>query len=211
MTELFEDESIIVILKPRGVVSEAEQAGVKCVSSFFPGVKLFTVHRLDRETQGVMVYAKTGQSAASLSAQIREGGFEKKYYAVLKGVPSEKEGEMSDLLVRDARRNITRIAREGEEGSKPARLAYRILGENQGLCLADIRLFTGRTHQIRIQFSSRSMPVYGDSLYGGGRGELALFAYSLGFNHPVTGERMNFTVRPSPDMFPWNLFEEELR
>ena len=210
MTELYRDEEILVIVKPSGIVSETEQAGAACVGDFFPGTRLYTVHRLDRETAGVMVYALTSDSAASLSAQIRDGGFEKRYFAVLRGVPEKREGVLEDMLVRDKARNLTSVAKDGDPSAKKAKLEYRIIGENQGLSLADIRLFTGRTHQIRAQFSSRSAPVYGDGKYGGGRGETALFAYSLSFNHPVTEERMNFTAGPQPEMFPWNLFAEEI-
>ena len=210
MTELYRDDEILVIVKPSGVVSETEQPGAECVGGFYPGTRLYTVHRLDKETSGVMVYALTAESAASLSSQIRDGGFEKRYYAVLRGAPVEREGVLEDMLVRDKVRNVTSVAKDGDPSAKKAKLEYRIIGENQGLSLADIRLYTGRTHQIRAQFSSRSAPIYGDGKYGGGRGETALFAYSLSFTHPVTDERMNFTAKPQMEMFPWNLFAEEI-
>ena len=210
MNELYRDDEILVVVKPAGVVSETEQKGAKCVGDFYPGTRLYAVHRLDRETAGVMVYALSKKSAAELSAQIREGGFEKRYLAVLRGLLPEKEGVLRDLLVRDKARNITSVAAGEAEGAKEAELEYRIKGENQGLSIADIKLHTGRTHQIRVQFSSRSAPVYGDGKYGGGRGETALFAYSLTFTHPETGERMNFTAKPDEESFPWNLFAEEI-
>ncbi len=210
MNELYRDSDILVIVKPAGIVSETENTGVKCVGDFYPGMRLYAVHRLDRETAGVMVYALSRESAASLSGQIREGGFQKRYFAVLRGVPEKREGELCDRLVRDKARNITSVAVGNEPGAKAAKLRYKIKAENQGLSLADIRLYTGRTHQIRVQFSSRSFPVYGDGKYGGGRGETALFAYSLTFTHPKTGERMNFTAMPDREMFPWNLFAEDL-
>ena len=210
MPVLYQDSDILVIVKPAGILSErAEDKAGKSVADMFPELRIFTVHRLDRETAGIMVYALNKESAAALSEQIRGGEFSKKYFAVLRGRPGNDSGILEDWLKRDARKNMSFVCAEGGEGAKQARLEYRVLSENQGLCLADIALHTGRTHQIRVQFASRSCPVYGDGRYGGGSGELALFAYSLAFAHPATGEKMSFTERPDPERFPWNLFETE--
>ena len=210
MQVLYKDNDILVIVKPAGILSErAEDKAGKSVADMFPDLQLFTVHRLDRETAGIMVYSLSKSSAAALSEQIRGGEFMKKYYAVLRGRPEADSGTLEDWLKRDARRNISRVCEEKEDGAKKALLEYEIKAENQGLCLVDIALQTGRTHQIRVQFSSRSCPVYGDGRYGGGSGELALFAYSLAFTHPVTGKKMAFAEKPDPERFPWNLFETE--
>ena len=147
--------------------------------------------------------------AGKAGAFVNLGGFDKKYYAVLKGSPAEAQGLMEDWLIRDPKRNLTEVTDSPCERAKRARAEYEIKAENQGLCLTDIRLLTGRTHQIRAQFSHRSCPVYGDSRYGGGSGELALFAHSLAFDHPATGERMIFTALPDCEKFPWNLFAQE--
>ena len=210
MQILFKDDDIIVFIKPAGVLSETGGAGAgRSVSDMLPGISLFAVHRLDRETSGIMVYALNKKSAAALSKSIAAGGFDKKYYAVLKGSPAEAQGLMEDWLIRDPKRNLTEVTDSPCERAKRARAEYKIKAENQGLCLTDIRLLTGRTHQIRAQFSHRSCPVYGDSRYGGGSGELALFAHSLAFDHPATGERMIFTALPDCEKFPWNLFAQE--
>ena len=210
MKVLYKDSDIIVIVKPAGILSErAEDKAGKSVADLFPDLCLFPVHRLDRETSGIMVYSLTKESAAALSEQIRGGNFGKKYYAVLRGRPENDSGILEDWLIRDARKNKSFVCDKNDEGAKQARLGYKIISENQGLCLADIALHTGRTHQIRVQFASRSLPVYGDGRYGGGSGELALFAYSLSFNHPAMGKRMNFREFPDRERFPWNLFETE--
>lgn len=210
MQALFKDDDIIVLIKPAGILSEkAQDKAGKSVADLFPELQLYTVHRLDRETSGIMVYSLNRSSAAALSEQIRSGKFSKKYYAILKGRPENDSGMLADWLSRNARKNTSFVCDEHAAGAKEARLEYTIKSENQGLCLADISLLTGRTHQIRVQFSSRSCPVYGDGRYGGGSGELALFAYSLAFTHPVTGKKMVFTEKPDTDRFPWNLFDAE--
>ena len=210
MKVLYKDSDILVIVKPSGILSEiAEDRAGKSVADSFPGLSLFPVHRLDRETAGIMVYSLNKNSASGLSEQIRGTEFKKKYYAVLRGRPEKDSGILEDWLCRDARKNISFVCDKSDKGAKQARLEYSVFYENQGLCLTRIKLYTGRTHQIRVQFASRSLPVYGDGRYGGGGGELALFACSLSFSHPVTGKRMSFTESPDRELFPWNLFETE--
>ena len=202
MELLFEDASLIVCLKPAGLLSQAG-AGESLLSLLEAqtGGEVFPVHRLDRETSGLMVYARTKAAAAALSESVREGRLEKTYLCVCHGAPPEK-GEWTDLLFHDEKRNKTFVANRLRRGVKEAKLAYAVLsrsgenGDTRALCR--VRLFTGRTHQIRVQFASRGFPLVGDRKYGARDGEkrLALFCASLSFPHPETGERMVFTAEP---------------
>lgn len=210
MQVIFDDADILVCIKQAGELSErAEHMPGKSVADIY-GKPLFTVHRLDRETSGVMVYAKTKAAAAALSEQLKSGKIKKRYFAVLRGVPEKSSGELEDYLVRNSRINKTEIAGQSVLGAKRARLGFTVKATEQGLTLADIELFTGRTHQIRAQFSGRGLPVFGDGRYGGGSGELALRAYYLEFRHPSDNRRMTFTSLPDAAMFPWNLFERQV-
>lgn len=208
MKILFQDEYITVCLKPAGVISEqSDKTNVISLIKEQTGVDTFAVHRLDRETAGVMVYANSSRIAAQLSLQIQNNAFEKHYLAVVSGTFEETEGIMSDLLYRDRLKNKSFVAERERSGVKKAELEYKIIGSASGYSLADILLHTGRTHQIRVQFSSRSHPVYGDGKYGGSRGDLALFAYRLSFTHPVSDEKMCFEEKPDFSVCPWNFFE----
>lgn len=209
MTVLFEDENLIVCVKPAGVLSE-KGAGLSMPSLIeeHTGGEPFTVHRLDRETMGITVYAKTRDCAAALSQSIRNGGVEKEYLAVVCGTLNEKSGSMTDYLLHDERKNLTKVVPENTKGAKKAELEYEIIAESGGFSLARIVLITGRTHQIRAQFSSRGCPLYGDRKYGGCRGDLALCACSLAFTHPVTGEKLRFEISPDYGISPWNFFKK---
>lgn len=208
MELLWQDDAVAVCLKPAGVISEYSESE-PCMPALIAaqcGKMPFTVHRLDKETAGLTVYAFTKEAAAALSAQIQRGDFCKEYLAVCQGVWNEPEGELRDLLYHDKQKNKSYPVKKERAGVKAARLAYTVLGENKGMSLLRVRLFTGRTHQIRVQFASRQHPLYGDRKYGGTGGQLALFACSLTFIHPVTGERVNFESKPE-NGFPWNLFD----
>jgi 23S rRNA pseudouridine1911/1915/1917 synthase len=157
-----------------------------------------------------MVFAKTSKAAARLSEQIRTGGFEKKYLAVLCGVPSKKKATLENYLRKNTVNNTVYVCTQTEEGAKFASLDYEIKEEKGGLSLAEIKLHTGRTHQIRVQMASINCPLYGDMRYGGEKaikGKLALWAYSLRFSHPTTGERMNFKIEPPKDEGAWKSFD----
>jgi len=169
--------------------------------------KAYPVHRLDRETAGVMVYAKNSKAAALLSKQAEQNTIKKRYYAVIRGVPDEKRGVLKDFLFRDKQKNKTYTVRRMRKGVREASLEYNVIGDNGELSLLDVLLHTGRTHQIRVQFASRKMPLYGDGRYGGGSGKLALFAHTLEFEHPVSGEKMTFCAKPDKNEYPWNEFE----
>lgn len=209
----FEDENIIVCVKPAGVLSQGSESGKSMISllnehfeSTGQKCEVYPVHRLDRETSGLIVYAKNSRSAARLSEQIAKNEIKKRYYAVVKGVPDEKEGVFRDLLFRDKQKNKSFVVKRKRAGVREASLEYKVVGEGDGLSLVDILLHTGRTHQIRVQFSSRKMPLTGDGKYGGGSGSLALFAHTLEFRHPATGEQMTFTALPDTEAYPWNEF-----
>lgn len=209
MEILFEDKSIIVCVKPAGIISQSSGGTdmISMLNEHFAGsAQAYPVHRLDRETGGVMVYAKNARSAAALSKQAEQNQIKKHYYAVIKGCPDEKSGVLKDLLFRDKQKNKTFVVKRMRKGVRDASLEYEVIGESGGLALLDILLHTGRTHQIRVQFSSRKMPLYGDGRYGGGSGNLALFARSLEFSHPESGERLTFSAKPDIESEPWNKF-----
>lgn len=214
MKILHEDKFIVVCLKPAGVISQSADGGkdmISLLNAHFEqngeNAKAYPVHRLDRETSGVMVYAKNSKSAAALSKQIEQNTIKKHYYAVVQGVPEEKSGVLKDLLFRDKQKNKTFVVKRERKGVRDASLEYKVIGESGGKALLDILLHTGRTHQIRVQFASRKMPLYGDGKYGGGSGKLALFAHTLEFAHPASGEKLMFSEKPDAAEFPWNEFD----
>ena len=158
-----------------------------------------------------MVFAKTSKAAARLTEQMKNGGFEKKYYAVLCGTPNKKTAVLENYLRKNSVTNTVYVCTQTEENAKFASLEYNLIEEKAGLSLAEITLHTGRTHQIRVQFSAINCPVYGDMRYGGEKavkGRLALWAYSLKFSHPTTGETLKFLVEPPKDIVPWKFFPE---
>ena len=200
MEILYSDNYIAVARKPRGVLSEgSDAAGMPALVAAVLGGEIHTVHRLDRETAGVMLFARDGKTAGRLSAAMQAGDFCKEYAAVVHGVPDPAEGEMVDLLFRDAARGKSFIVQRERRGVRKAVLTYRTLATatvgDSPLSLVSVRLGTGRTHQIRVQFSGRAMPLYGDGRYGGReRAPLGLFARRLAFSHPVSGKRMELSL-----------------
>lgn len=224
LTILYEDNHLIVVLKPQNVACCPDESGddnlFDCVKRYIKdaygkqgNVFLGLVHRLDRPTGGVMVFAKTSKAAARLSEQMRTGGFEKRYLAVLCGVPSKKRATLENYLRKNSINNTVYVCTQTEEGAKYASLEYEIREERAGLSLAEVKLHTGRTHQIRVQMASVNCPLYGDMRYGGEKavkGKLALWAYSLRFQHPTTGEKLRFEIEPPKDDSPWKLFKIEI-
>ncbi len=213
MNIVYSDKWIVVAEKPRGVLSEgSDAAGMPALLEAACGARVLTVHRLDRETAGLMVFAKDGKTAGKLSAAMQAGEFRKEYAAVVHGIPEPPEGEMRDLLFRDAAKGKSFLVDRPRKGVREAVLTYRTVAVREGdepLALVAVRLGTGRTHQIRVQFSGRRMPLYGDGRYGGReRAPLGLFARCLSFSHPVTGERMTFTL-PLPSEEAFSYFEVE--
>ena len=209
---LYTDAAVAVVVKPAGVLSQgdAEDAMPALLQKRLGGA-IFPVHRLDQPTGGVMVYARSQDAAAKLSAQMQSEAFGKEYLAVLDGAPEPVEGELHDLLFFDRQKGKSYAVRRKRAGVKDARLNYRVLAQAEGLTLVRVRLFTGRTHQIRVQFSSRGWPLTGDGKYGSreNRCTLALWSAELRFPHPVHGGELRFAARP-PEAYPWTLFSADV-
>lgn len=205
MEILYADADIVVCVKPPRVLSTDEPGGLPEMLRAELGTKDFrTVHRLDRVVSGLMVVARNAASASELSRQIRENTFEKEYQAVVHGVPEAQSGTLRDLLGRDKARKMTYVAAEPGKDIQEAVLDYWVLAKNETFSKVRIRLHTGRTHQIRVQFASRGMPLVGERKYSelNDPCEIALWSYRLGFCHPKTGEKMEFTHEPPKD-YPW--------
>ncbi len=206
---VYEDRELVVCLKPAGVLSTDEPGGVPELLRAQLGVsEIRTVHRLDRVVGGLMVLARSAEAASALSAQIRAGSFEKRYVAVVHGETAER-GELRDLLARDRVRRMTYVTDTPGRDAREAALRYETLGRRGGLCLVRIELLTGRTHQIRCQFSSRGLPLVGDRKYGlpDDEDSIALWSQELAFSHPADGRALRFTA-PPPEEYPWELFDE---
>lgn len=191
MDILFSDKQLIVCIKPIGLDSETE---VPAVLKEQLGGEIFPIHRLDKNVGGVMVFARTKQSAASLSKTIQEGTMIKEYVAMVHGTPPES-GDWEDLLWKDSKKNKVFVVKRQRGGVKKARLEFKRLSEGE-TSLVRIRLHTGRSHQIRVQFSSRGFPLVGDHKYGSRdqRTEPMLFCCRITF--PYKGETKQFEALP---------------
>ena len=208
MELIYVDEDILVCLKPARVLSTDEPGGVPDLAREAlgdPKADVRTVHRLDRVVSGLMVLARNGKAASELSRQIRDNEFEKEYMAVVHGMPDTQTGTLRDLLGRDKARKMTFVASEPAKGVQEAVLDYFLLNTAENMSRVRIRLHTGRTHQIRVQFASRNLPLVGERKYSelDDPCEIALWSYRLAFTHPRTGERMEFSHQP-PEVYPWN-------
>lgn len=208
MIELvYQDADIVVCLKPSKVLSTDEPGGIPELVRQALGdeaADVRTVHRLDRVVSGLMVLARNPAAASELSRQIREDSFEKEYVAVIHGTPEYDVGKFWDLLLRDKARKMTFVATQEGKSVQPASLSYRVLRKKKGLSRVRIKLETGRTHQIRVQFSSRGLPLVGERKYStlDDPCDIALWSYRLQFTHPTTGEKMEFVLEP-PEVYPW--------
>ena len=202
---LYSDDAVAVCVKPAGLDS---QTVLPAAVARRLGGEAFCVHRLDRDVGGVMLCARTRQAAAVLSREIADGLLEKEYLAVCAGRPSPESGELRDLLFHDAGKNKTFVVKRMRRGVKEAALRYAVLASDESKSLVRVRLLTGRSHQIRVQFASRGMPLLGDRKYGGAPlpGGPALWSAALAFPHPDTGETMRFSV-PAPMAAPWTDFD----
>ena len=210
MEIIYKDDKIIVCVKPAGVLSTDEPGGLPELLRRELGdenADVRTVHRLDRAVSGLMVLARGAKAASELSRQIREDEFEKQYLAVVHGVTADK-ASLRDLLLRNKARKMTFVVTEPEKGVQEALLDYETVGRAEDKSLVRIQLHTGRTHQIRVQFSSRGFPLFGERKYCENPDDcpLALWSHMIGFTHPKTGERMRFEKQP-PAQWPWNAFE----
>ena len=209
MDILYQDEDIVLCVKPPRVLSTDEPGGMpELVRQALgdPKADVRTVHRLDRVVSGLMVLARNQKAASELSRQIREGEFDKEYLAVVHGRPDSDSGTFTDLLLRDKRERKTYVVTQPGKGVQEAVLEYRLMGCADGMSKVSIHLITGRTHQIRAQFSSRGLPLVGDRKYSllEDDCEIALWSHRLSFRHPSTGEPMDFRLQPPGD-FPWHL------
>ena len=204
---LYHDKDIAVCLKPPGVLSTDEEGGMPALVRRALGGNAYTVHRLDRVVGGLMVLALRKSAATALSKQIMSRSFGKEYRAVVHGVPEQAQGTFTDLLLRDRSERKTYVVTQPGRDVQEAVLDYRVLAHSEGLSLVDITLRTGRTHQIRAQFSSRGLPLVGDRKYSTLHDDcpIALWSHRLAFCHPYTGERVEF-VCPPPEEYPWTEF-----
>lgn len=213
---IYEDNHIIVVVKPQNIPSQSDISGdvdmLSLVKQYIkekynkPGeVFVGLVHRLDRPTGGIMVFAKTSKGASRLSEQIRDGNFVKTYYCVASS-PREKEGHLINYLKKDD--NIVKLVPMSETGAKKAELVYKTLEEVDGLSLLEVNILTGRSHQIRVQLANIGASLYGDGKYGKTQKQttnLALWAGKLSFKHPTKEEILSFMVYP-PENEPWVKF-----
>ena len=212
---IYEDNHILVVEKPINIPVQADSSNDEDLLSLLkkylkekynkPGnVYLGLIHRLDRPVGGVMVFAKTSKAASRLSEEVRNNYVEKTYYAVLEGKAKEKD-HLEDFLLKSSKNNLTKVDPKG----KLAVLDYELKSYKNGYSLVKINLQTGRSHQIRVQFSSRNLPLFGDQRYNKNaknKEQIALFAKKLSFLHPITKERLFFEI-DLPLRKPWNLFK----
>lgn len=220
ITILFEDNHLLVVVKPANLPVQADESGdvdlLTLLKQYLvetyhkPGdAYLGLVHRLDRPTGGVMVFAKTSKAAARLSEQIREGETEKRYLTVVEGVPREKQAKLTCYLKKFGDENIVRMVPSLTEGAKYAELDYKLLETKENYSLLMVNLITGRGHQIRVQMAGMGNPILGDCRYGNGEKQklpLSLWATELRFVHPISGNQMVFRVYP-PEEGVWKLFD----
>jgi 23S rRNA pseudouridine1911/1915/1917 synthase len=212
---LFEDNHILVVEKPINMPVQADESKDKDLLTSLkeyikekynkPGnVYLGLVHRLDRPVGGVMVFAKTSKAASRLSEQVRTHKFIKEYLVIIDALVSKDKDTLIDKLYKDEKTNMVTIDERGKE----AVLDYELISKKDKKSLLKVNLKTGRSHQIRVQFASRDLPLYGDQRYNKNAkvGEqIALYSYKLSFNHPITNELITFEAKPK-DIYPWNLF-----
>lgn len=209
MELIYQDKDIVVCIKPARVLSTDEPGGMpELVREALgdPKGDVRTVHRLDRVVSGLMVLARSAEAASELSRQIREQEFDKEYLAVLHGHPEAENGTLRDLLLRNKPERKTYVVTEMAKGVQEAILDYWVLKETEELSRVHIHLQTGRTHQIRAQFSSRGLPLVGDRKYSllEDNCEIALWSCRLAFTHPTTGEKLEFYKEP-PAVYPWTV------
>lgn len=213
---LFEDNHLLAAIKPAGLLTAGDRTGDVTLFALAqkylkekynkPGnVYLGLVHRLDRPVSGVILFARTSKAAGRLSEQFRKGSVEKVYHAWVQGRPDTASGRLVDHLLKDRERNVVRAVRETTAGAQSAALTYRVLRKSGERSLLEIKLETGRSHQIRVQLASRGWPIVGDVKYGGPAlgGNIALHAAELACDHPTTRERITLRASDPPE---WNTF-----
>ena len=216
---VYEDNHLLVVVKPSNMPTQADASGDPDLHSTMkqyiaekyqkPGaVYLGLVHRLDRPVGGLVVLAKTSKAADRLSEQVRKKTLARQYVAAVRG-DAKDEAELNDWLLKDEKTNTVRAVKAGTPGAKDAKLLYRKVGMGGELSLVRVKLFTGRSHQIRVQLSHSGCPIWGDARYGAGKpGEqIALWGAHLGLVHPTKKEEMHFDALPPKEKMPWRLFD----
>jgi len=203
---LFEDKDILICRKPAGVATQTKRLGQQDMESLLKNYRakkseppyIGIVHRLDQPVEGLMVFAKNQQAAAHLSKQVQDRVIGKYYYAISANVPASKEGILEDYLLTDKKTNFTQVVDANTNGAKKAKLEYRVLETQEGITLFDIKLHTGRQHQIRVQMANIGCSLVGDSKYGetAEKEQLALCSYKLEFEHPTKKIQMKYEIKP---------------
>lgn len=221
MNILYEDKFLIVCEKPVGVESQVSSCGkddmITLLSRYIAqkGEDAYVglVHRLDTMTGGAMIYSKREDMTGKLSSLVQSGDYKKTYFAVVHGAPEENEGEMRDLLYHDKQKNKSFVVAKKRAGVKEALASYKLLEsvmreDGDEMSLVEVELVTGRTHQIRVQFASRKMPLVGDGKYGSrdNKATCALWSHKVEFIHPVTKKVISVESSPA-DAYPWNVFK----
>lgn len=223
LTVLYEDNQIVVVLKPQNVPTMPDESGDE---SMLERVKAYIkekynkqgeafiglVHRLDRPTGGIMVFARNSKSAKRLSEQFKTHDVEKTYYAVVNGVVKTKTEHLVNYLKKDEKENIVKIVPMAENGAKKAELVYNYLEDDGKFSLLEVKILTGRSHQIRVQMANAGHSLVGDVKYGKEKGKtsnLGLWAGKLSFLHPTTKDKMVFIACPDENVSPWNKFNME--
>jgi 23S rRNA pseudouridine1911/1915/1917 synthase len=216
---IYEDNHIIVVIKFQNVPTITDESGDESLQEqlkkfiknrdnkqgeVFVGI----VHRLDRVTGGVMVFAKTSKAASRLTAQITDRSFNKEYLAVVYGEPKQRSATLVNYLVKDETTNVVSVVPQGATGAKRAELKYKTIVNRKDMSLVNVELTTGRSHQIRVQMKHIGNPIFNDAKYSGrkARGDIALWSYKLSFLHPTTGDELKFIVNP-PESGVWQNFE----
>lgn len=204
---LFENNDFIVCIKPVGIASQNDKAQdmVKLLEQQL-GSMIFPVHRLDTAVGGTMVFAKNQKTAANLSKQVQDGTFKKKYLAVVSGRPESDSAILEDLLFKDSSKNKSYVVKRERKGVKKAKLGYELVSCSENMSLLKILLYTGRSHQIRVQFASRKLPLIGDGKYGSKDNRCTVALWSSEIVFEWNGDSVEFVSYPDNKQFPWNLF-----
>ena len=199
---LHNDHQVIVLNKPNGLATMSDKEGEKSLLSLaeiYAKQKLFPVHRIDQPTSGIVLFAKNKKSLAKLNADLQDGKMKKKYWAWVKGAPPA-QGELIDFLWRDGKLKKAKVVEKSHSKAKEAKLTFTLMQSTVHYALLEVKLITGRFHQIRAQFSNQGWPIQGDEKYGAKRGNpdrsIALHARSLTFMHPTKGNKLTIHAPP---------------
>ncbi len=215
MTPVYEDNHIIIVRKEAGEIVQGDKTGDTPLSEIIkeylkekynkPGnVFCGVVHRIDRPVAGLVVFAKTSKALTRLNDMLKKGEIHKTYWALVEGKRAEKEGMIESWLQSDGRLNKTRVVDKNAPDAKLSKLKYRVIAEGDRYSLLEVKLLTGRKHQIRAQLSSTGTPIKGDLKYGARRsnpgGGISLLAKKIEFIHPVSKEKIEIETDPLPEM-----------